>query len=130
MIDCMISSREEAIVSMAEVFQTQIIYNGEILEIAVDSLRSYKDGIQSLRYLDSSVDLAYSLLRMLERWAKRMGSGQMYVKKKARRKRKGKDAAGDGEEEAPPEESDKEDMIQESLFSFETFEAVWFSAFH
>jgi replication fork protection complex subunit Tof1/Swi1 len=59
----------------ADTLRQQIVYNGEVLDIAVDALRTYKEGVQSLRYLDASVKLGYSLLRMLERWSKeRAGS--------------------------------------------------------
>jgi replication fork protection complex subunit Tof1/Swi1 len=51
------------IAETADVLQQQIIYNGEVLDIAFESLRSYKEGTQSLKYLDSSVALAYILLR-------------------------------------------------------------------
>jgi len=71
----------------AEVLQQQLIYNGEVLDIALESLRSYKEGTQSLTYLDSGVYLAYSLLRMLERWGKASG-GDMYVRKKKTKRRK------------------------------------------
>ena len=70
----------------AELLQQQLVYNGEVLDIAVESLRSYKEGVQSLRYLDSSVKLAYTLLRMLERWSRKRG-GEVYVRKKAKPKR-------------------------------------------
>jgi hypothetical protein len=74
----------------AETLQQQLIYNGEVLDIAFESLRTYKEGTQSLAYLDSAVYLAYALLRMLERWEKTNGR-DMYVRKKKtkRRKRKG-----------------------------------------
>ena len=75
----------------AELLQQQLIYNGEVLDIAVESLRVYKEGIQSLTYLDSSVHLAYALLRMLERWIKGRGGG-MYVRRKAKARRKKKNA--------------------------------------
>ena len=70
----------------AEVMQQQLIYNGEVLDIAHESLKTYKEGTQSLVYLDASVHLAYVLLRMLERWGKERGDGT-YVRKKAARKR-------------------------------------------
>ena len=81
---------DAALADVAEVLQNQLIYNGEVLEIALDSLKAYKDGTQSLVYLDSSVHLAYALLRMLEKWTKVGGGREMYVRKKARRKRKTK----------------------------------------
>ena len=79
-----------ALTDAAEVLQNQLIYNGEVLEIALESLKLYKDGTQSLVYLDSSVHLAYALLRMLEKWTKVGGGREMYVRKKARRRRKAK----------------------------------------
>lgn len=81
----------------AQTLRHQLIYNGEVLDIALDSIRSYKEGTQSLTYLDSSVYLAWSLLRMLERWGKG-GGEEMYVRKKKMRKRKGKKAASTTEE--------------------------------
>jgi replication fork protection complex subunit Tof1/Swi1 len=72
----------------AEALQNQLIYNGEVLDIALESLRIYKEGTQSLVYLDSSVHLAYALLRMLEKWTKAKGSKEMYVRKKARKKKR------------------------------------------
>lgn len=81
------SDADAEIAETAQILQQQIIYNGEILDITLESVRTYKEGKQSLRYLDSSVHLAYSLLRMLEKWSKR--SGEMYVRKKAKKKTKG-----------------------------------------
>lgn len=72
----------------AEVLQQQLIYNGEVLDIAFESLRTYKTGTQSLAYLDSSIHLAYALLKMLEKWGKSKGGGDMYVRKKKAKKRK------------------------------------------
>jgi replication fork protection complex subunit Tof1/Swi1 len=71
----------------ADVLQQQLIYNGEVLDIALDSLRAYKPGTQSLAYLDSSVYLAYALLRMLERWGKEKGS-ETYVRQKLSKKKR------------------------------------------
>jgi replication fork protection complex subunit Tof1/Swi1 len=76
-----------ALTDAAETLQNQLIYNGEVLEIALESLKAYKDGTQSLVYLDSSVHLAYALLRMLEKWTKVGGGREMYVRKKARRRK-------------------------------------------
>ena len=109
----------------AEILQQQLIYNGEVLDIALESLRSYKEGTQSLVYLDSSVHLAYSLLRMLEKWAKENGDGT-YVRRRKERRRKKK---GVTEEEGIPdveEEPEKEDddVVHETLFTFEAFESV------
>jgi hypothetical protein len=78
---------DPALNEAAELLQQQLIYNGEVLDIAFESLRSYKAGTQSLAYLDSSVYLAYALLRMLERWGKAK-SGEMYVRKNKPKKKK------------------------------------------
>jgi replication fork protection complex subunit Tof1/Swi1 len=109
----------------AEILQQQLIYNGEVLDIALESLRSYKEGTQSLVYLDSSVHLAYSLLRMLEKWAKDKGDGT-YVRRRKERRRKKKDIT---EEEGIPDveeepEKEDEDVVHETLFTFEAFESV------
>lgn len=108
----------------AEILQQQLIYNGEVLDIALESLKSYKEGTQSLVYLDSSVHLAYALLRMLEKWAKEKGDGT-YVRRRRERRRKKK---GITEEEGIPdveeEPEEVEDVVHETLFTFEAFESV------
>ncbi|GJE93432.1 timeless-domain-containing protein [Phanerochaete sordida] len=101
---------------VAEVLQVQLVYNGEVLDIALDALRAYKDGTQSLAYLDASVHLAYALLRMLERVARTEGSA--LVRQKRRRGKK-KSADGVPDEEEEPEE--KEEMT-ETMFTFDAFE--------
>jgi len=126
----------------ADVLQQQLIYNGEVLDIALDSLRAYKPGTQSLAYLDSSVYLAYALLRMLEKWGKEKGN-ETYVRQKLskkKRRRKGKKSSipfvgsllkfhlGVSEEDGIPDVEDVEDedegVINETMFTFEAFEAV------
>lgn len=72
----------------AVLLQQQLVYNGEVLDIAVDALRVYKEGVQSLRYLDASVRLGYALLRMLEKWARERGGGELLVRKRRARRRK------------------------------------------
>ena len=67
------SSGEPEAENTSEVLQSQIVYNDELLDISFDSLKMYKEGTQSLAYLDSSVHLAYALLRLLERYAKKEG---------------------------------------------------------
>lgn len=84
LIDAMSSSKDADAVSVSEVLQVQIVYNGEVLDIAFDSLRVYKESTQSLAYLDSSVHLAYALLRLLERYAKKEGESGMVRQKKKR----------------------------------------------
>lgn len=125
----------------AEILQQQIIYNGEVLDISVEALRSYKEGVQTLKYLDSSVQLGYSLLRMLEKWSKARGNGEMYMRKKSKGQRKKAkstydssthstfhshlllDGEQDGEQEENGEQSEDK-MIQETMFTFDAFEAV------
>ena len=86
----------------SKTLQHQLYYSGEILEIAFDSLRGYKE--QSIAcvsyecvendsfnmffysYLDSTVHLAYLLLKMLERWA--TTQGEIYVRKRQPTKKK------------------------------------------
>jgi replication fork protection complex subunit Tof1/Swi1 len=80
---------DEALSDAADILQQQLVYNGEVLDIALDSLRTYKEGTQSLAYLDSSIHLSYALLRMLEKWSKDKGDGT-YVRKKAARKKRAK----------------------------------------
>ena len=71
----------------AALLQQQLVYNGQVLDAALDGLRVYKDGTQSLTFLRSSVHLAYALMRMLEKWAKTTGDGT-YVRKRAKPRRK------------------------------------------
>ncbi|CAL1710038.1 unnamed protein product [Somion occarium] len=128
LIDAMAACTADAsMAEAAQVLQQQIVYNGEILDISLESMRTYKEGTQSLTYLDSSVHLAYALLKMLEKWSKR--SGEVYVrkktKKKARPRRNHDTEAGpvpDVEEEEPEEHSEEE-IIHEQMFTFDSFEA-------
>lgn len=71
----------------AVLLQQQLVYNGQVLDAALDGLRVYKDGTQSLAFLRSSVHLTYALMRMLEKWAKTSGDG-VYVRKRTKPKRK------------------------------------------
>ena len=82
-------SDEDDVADAARLLQQQIVYNGEVLDISFEAMRTYKEGTQSLAYLDASVYLAYALLRMMERWSKRKGGDNMYVRKKKKPKKKG-----------------------------------------
>ncbi|KAH9060235.1 timeless protein-domain-containing protein [Lactarius vividus] len=122
----------------AELLQQQLVYNGQVLDAALDALRAYKDGTQSLAFLRAGVHLAYAVMRMLEKWARTTGEGS-YVRKRAKPKRK-KPRARNAEEpgvphadvEAGEEEGDEEeqqaraqhegDVIEETIFTFESFE--------
>lgn len=70
----------------ANILQKQIIYNGDVLDLAFESLKLYKDRTHSLGYLDASVHLAYALMRMLEKMGK--GNGEVYVRQKVKKRRK------------------------------------------
>jgi replication fork protection complex subunit Tof1/Swi1 len=141
----------------AALLQQQLVYNGQVLDAALDGLRVYKDGTQSLMFLRSSVHLAYSLMRMLEKWAKTTGDGS-YVRKrvKPKKKRKAKgacelflflfrlgqltltahpilivhgmeeepDGVPDAEEEELAEGPPEDDVVEETMFTFEGFELV------
>jgi hypothetical protein len=71
----------------AVLLQQQLVYNGQVLDAALDALRAYKDGTQSLAFLRAGVHLAYAVMRMLEKWARTSGEGS-YVRKRAKPKRK------------------------------------------
>ena len=122
------TSESESISEAAETLRHQLIYNGEVLDIALDSVRQYKPGTQSLAYLDSSIYLAYALLRMLEKWGKQEGNGEMYVrKKKAKRKAKSGREEEDGgvpDVEDFEDQQEDEEVVMETMFSFEAFEMV------
>ncbi|KAJ3893201.1 timeless protein-domain-containing protein [Lentinula edodes] len=106
----------------AEVLQQQLIYSGEVLDVTFDSLRTYKEGTQSLAYLNSSVYMAHALLKMLERWTKGKGKDEVYVRKK--KTGKGRKKKGDEEvpEEEEPQQQDDDDVVHETMFTFEAFE--------
>ncbi|CAE6475330.1 unnamed protein product [Rhizoctonia solani] len=124
LIILMAQDPDEANQEAAETLQHQLYYNGEALDVALESLRGYKD--QSIAYLDSAVHLAYVLLRMLEKWAH--SQGEMYVRKK--KKSLTKKAKGVSEEEGivdvdsdEGEEKATEDLVKEQMFVFEKYEA-------
>lgn len=74
----------------ARTLQHKLYYNGEILEIAFENLRGYKEQTaqKSIAYLEGSVRLSYVLLRLLEKWGK--GSGELVIRRKKKsRKTKG-----------------------------------------
>ncbi|TFK28235.1 timeless-domain-containing protein [Coprinopsis marcescibilis] len=134
LIDAMSASTTTTSTSIEELHEAsavlyqQLIYNGEILDIALDSLKSYKEGKQSLAYLDAAVGLGYVLLRGLERSGRRGGEG--YVRKKGRGKGRGGKGRVSGRDVVPEtEEAELEDGDEsgdeeggEVVFSFEGFE--------
>ncbi|KAG2355989.1 timeless protein-domain-containing protein [Suillus spraguei] len=129
LIDIMSSSviSDSQLNEAAVVLQQQLIYNGEVLDISLESLRSYKEGTQSLTYLNASVHLAYALLRMLERWGKE-NTGAVYVRKKKPGKRKKTTGQGIADEdvvpdvENEPDGDSEEDVVHETMFTFDAFE--------
>jgi replication fork protection complex subunit Tof1/Swi1 len=111
----------------AAILRQQLIYNGEVLDISLESLRSYKEGTQSLAYLNASVHLAYALLRMLERWGKE-NTGAVYVRQKKPGKRKKTtsqrlaDEDGVPDVENEPDGDSEEEVVHETMFTFDAFE--------
>ena len=77
----------------ATVLQQQLIYNGEILDLALEALRAYRPGTQSLQYLDASIGFSWALVRMIERMNKRSAVGLVRQKKVKKRKTKNKKGA-------------------------------------
>ncbi|KAK2463337.1 hypothetical protein APHAL10511_004648 [Amanita phalloides] len=76
----------------ATILQQQLVYNGEIIDLALESLRTYRPGTQNLKYLDASVGFAWALIRMVERMNKRNASGvaALVRQKKVKKRKKGK----------------------------------------
>jgi replication fork protection complex subunit Tof1/Swi1 len=79
----------EVYAETADILQHKLFYNGEILDLAFEGLRGYKQGSQSIAYLDTTINFAYVLLRILEKWAKNKGKMVIRRKKKAAKKKKG-----------------------------------------
>ncbi|KAF8513196.1 timeless protein-domain-containing protein [Gautieria morchelliformis] len=132
LIDSMSLVSEPTLSEAAEILQHQLYYNGEVLDLAFEGLQGYKE--QSIAYLDSSIQLAYVLLRMLEKWGKQ--KGDVYVRRRrmrAKNRGRGKGGRGKGvpEEEGVLDVADVDDevaaederIIEEQMFTFDKFEA-------
>ncbi|KZV75695.1 timeless-domain-containing protein [Peniophora sp. CONT] len=125
LIETLASERADSeLRSAAELLLGQLVYNGQVLDAAFDGLRTYKDGTQSLAFLSAGVNLAYSLMHMLEKWKKVRGDGTYVRKRKARRRQRAK---GGEDGDAVPEYEDvteavEEETVEESIFTFEAFE--------
>ena len=119
----MSSSGDSEAEGTSGVLRVQIVYNGEVLDIALDSLKAYKEGTQSLTYLDSSVHLAYALLKLLEKHAKQESGGELVrqKRKRARRKKNDDTTIPDVEEDIDQEQ---EEEVTETMFTFDAFEQV------
>ncbi|KAF9556074.1 timeless-domain-containing protein [Agrocybe pediades] len=112
----------------AEVLQEQLVYNGEVLDIAMESLKAYKPGTQSLAYLDSSVHLAYALMRMLERWGKAKGDGTYVRKKTTKKRRKKVISEEDGIPDVEEMVEEDDEIVNETIFTFDVFESKFAQA--
>jgi replication fork protection complex subunit Tof1/Swi1 len=135
---------------VAEILQHQLYYNGDVLDSSLEVVSKYKDqSVASVpplpvppyqlsrrlttRYLDSVINFAYVLLRMLERYSKTKSF--MYVRKRkaARKKRKEQAENPDGTLPVPDEDVEHEEDLQaekdmpsyaEHAFTFTAFERV------
>ncbi|ORX39175.1 timeless protein-domain-containing protein [Kockovaella imperatae] len=130
LIDAMSLSPEEEDVEVAEILQNRLYYNGDILDSSLQVISQYKD--QSVAYLETVVDFAYVLLKMLERYSKNKSFMFVRKRKAARRKRKAGEAtqapgptaeeyAGDEEGEDDGAEKDTPSYA-EHTFTFQAFE--------
>ncbi|KAI5476063.1 hypothetical protein MNV49_000435 [Pseudohyphozyma bogoriensis] len=125
-IDALSVSGVEENIEVAEILQNKLYYEADTLDMVVAVISKYTN--QSLKYLDSVINLAYVLLRMLEKYSK--SKAYMYVKKKAKARRKKKatrpedeegDGIGYGEDEE--EEADRGALsYKEHAFKFSEFE--------
>ncbi|KIJ43813.1 hypothetical protein M422DRAFT_136778, partial [Sphaerobolus stellatus SS14] len=121
LIDNMSHASDPTLLEAAEVLQHQLYYNGDVLDFAIEGLQNYKE--QSIAYLDSSVHLAYTLLRMLERWGKKKGDVYVRRKTKSKNRRRGKEEGVVDVADVEDEANNEEEMIEEQMFTFEKFEA-------
>ncbi|TNY24515.1 timeless protein-domain-containing protein [Rhodotorula diobovata] len=119
-------------IDVAEILQNKLYYEAETLDMVVSLVTRYNG--QSYKYLDAVLNLAYTLLRMLEKYSK--SKAYMYVRKKkakkAASKRKKPDGAdetegdglgmGGGEDEEELEVESGTVSFGEHAFQFEKFE--------
>ncbi|GAA5867194.1 hypothetical protein JCM3774_002365 [Rhodotorula dairenensis] len=119
-------------VDVAEILQNKLYYEAETLDMVVGLITKYN--AQSYKYLDSVINLAYTLLRMLEKYSK--SKAYMYVRKKKAgraansRKKQRKDAVDENAEEGLGMGEDEEELevergtvsFGEHAFQFEKFE--------
>ncbi|BGP38765.1 Topoisomerase 1-associated factor 1 [Rhodotorula kratochvilovae] len=119
-------------IDVAEILQNKLYYEAETLDMVVALVTRYNG--QSYKFLDAVLNLAYTLLRMLEKYSK--SKAYMYVRKKkakkaAAKKKKQPDGAdeneGDGlgmggEDEEEQEIESGTVSFGEHAFQFEKFE--------
>ncbi|KAH8930022.1 hypothetical protein BT69DRAFT_1275789 [Atractiella rhizophila] len=114
---------------LSDILQNKLYYEGETLDMILKLMGTYKD--QSVQYLNSVVQLAFVLLRMLEKYSK--SKAHMYIRKKTirRNKKKAKKSADEKIEAELPLAMEEEDgeietgenSYREHAFTFEVFEA-------
>ncbi|ESK95053.1 topoisomerase 1-associated factor 1 [Moniliophthora roreri MCA 2997] len=124
LVDTMASDEigDENFTEAADTLQHQLVYSGEITDIAFESLRTYKEGTQSLAYLNSSVNMGYALFKVLERWVKKnSGTGDLYIRKKKSKRRK-KKTGNEVPEEEEIEQPEEEEIVHETMVTLEGFE--------
>ncbi|GAA5880461.1 hypothetical protein JCM16303_005390 [Sporobolomyces ruberrimus] len=116
-------------VDVAEILQNKLYYEAETLDMVLTVLVKYTN--QSYKYLDSTVNLSYTLLRMLEKYSK--SKAYMYVRKKKAGRAAKKKKTGTGDENAEDglglgEDEEEEEIARgtvsfgEHAFQFEKFE--------
>ncbi|BGP23540.1 replication fork protection complex subunit Tof1/Swi1 [Rhodotorula toruloides] len=111
-------------IDVAEILQNKLYYEAETLEMVVTLITRYST--QSYKYLDAVIHLAYTLLRMLEKYSK--SKAYMYVRKKKagraaakkkRQKNKNTDENdGDGLGMGEAEEDEEQEEVEQSAVSF------------
>ncbi|GAA5909890.1 hypothetical protein JCM6882_002043 [Rhodosporidiobolus microsporus] len=118
-------------IDVAEILQNKLYYEADTLDLVLTLINRYSG--QSYRYLDSIMNLSYTLLRMLEKYSK--SKAYMYVRKKkagraARKKKKQQadlenegDGLGMGDEDEEELEVEAGTVsFKEHAFQFEKFE--------
>ncbi|KAM0788302.1 hypothetical protein ACM66B_001445 [Microbotryomycetes sp. NB124-2] len=114
-VEAMLASGDEDNVTVAEVLQNKIYYEQETFNLVLRIISEFK--AQSNRYLDSTIHLAYTLLRTLEKYSKTKAFMFVRKKQKARAKRRNGE---DGDEEDEVERQTT--SFQDHAFQFEQYE--------
>ncbi|GAA5906718.1 hypothetical protein JCM8208_006366 [Rhodotorula glutinis] len=82
-------------IDVAEILQNKLYYEADTLDMVVSLVTRYNG--QSYKYLDAVLNLAYTLLRMLEKYSK--SKSYMYVRKKKAKKPAARKKKPDGADE-------------------------------
>ncbi|KAK4051924.1 Topoisomerase 1-associated factor 1 [Microbotryomycetes sp. JL201] len=96
-VEAMLASGDEDNVTVAEVLQNKIYYEQETFNLVLRIIADFK--AQSNKYLDSTIHLAFTLLRTLEKFSKTKAFMFVRKKQKARARRRDGDAGGGDEED-------------------------------